>query len=79
MRNMLIATAAAALCAAALPAAAQDANGQTAQPSQPRARAGSDDQRQICVIMQASETRIPRRVCRTAKQWRESNDTDNER
>ena len=78
MRNMLIATAAAALCAAALPAAAQ--NDQAAQPSQQqRARSGSDAERKICVNERVSELRISRRVCRTAQQWRDSNDTDVER
>ena len=78
MRNMLIATAAvAALCAASLPAVAQDASGQAAQSSQQqRARSGNDDQRRICVTEQASESRISRRICRTARQWRESNDAE---
>lgn len=79
MRNMLIATAAAALCAAALPAAAPQANDRAAQPSQPRARAGTDDQRRICVTEPASESRINRRICRTAREWREANDTDDQR
>lgn len=78
MRNVLIATAAAAaLCATSLPAGAQETSGQTAQPSQQqRARSGNDDQRRICVTEQASESRISRRICRTARQWRESNDAD---
>ena len=81
MRNMLIATAAAAaLCAAAIPAAAApQANDRAEQPSQPRARAGNDDQRRICVTEQASESRINRRICRTAREWREANDTNDQR
>jgi predicted secreted protein len=77
MRNLLIASAVAALCAA-LPAAAQ--NDQAAQPSQQqRARSGSDAERKICVNERMSESRITRRICRTAQQWRDSNDTDVER
>jgi hypothetical protein len=79
MRNMLIATAAAALCAASVPAAAQEAgqdNGQAAQPAQPRARSGDSDQRRICVNERVSESRMTRRICRTAREWRELNDTD---
>jgi Ni/Co efflux regulator RcnB len=79
MRNMLIATAAAALCAALPAAAAPQTNDQAAQPSQPRARAGNDDQRRICVTEQASESRINRRICRTAREWREANDTNDQR
>jgi hypothetical protein len=81
MRNVLIATAAvAALCATALPAAAQQAGGQAAQSSQQeRARSGNDDQRRICVTEQASESRINRRICRTAREWREANDTNDQR
>ncbi len=78
MRNLLIATAATALCATALPAAAApQANDRAEQPSQQeRARSGNDDQRRICVTEQASESRINRRICRTALEWRESNDAD---
>jgi hypothetical protein len=80
MRNILIATAAAALCAAALPAAARNSDDQAAQPSQQqRARSGSDAERKICVNERVSSSRISRRICRTAQQWRESNDTDVER
>jgi len=77
MRNMLIATAAAALCATALPAAARQASDQPAQPSQnQRARSSNEDQRRICVTEPASESRINRRICRTAREWREANDND---
>jgi hypothetical protein len=77
---MLIATAAAALCAAALPAAARNGSDQAARPSQQeRARSGSDAERKICVTERFSESRISRRICRTAQQWRDSNDTDVER
>jgi hypothetical protein len=80
MRNMLIATAAAALCAAALPAAARSGSDQAAQPSQrERARSGGDAERKICVNERVSESRITRRICRTAQQWRDSNDADVER
>ncbi len=80
MRSFLISTTAAALCAAAVPAAAFEggqSNAQAEQGAQPRAR--DDDQRRICVNERPSESRIIRRVCRTARQWREANDTDLER
>jgi Ni/Co efflux regulator RcnB len=76
MRNLLIATAAAALCAAP-PAAAQ--NDQAAQPSQQERARSANAERKICVTERVSESRISRRVCRTAQQWRDSNDTDVER
>lgn len=80
MRTMLIATAAAALCAAALPAAAQNSSDQAARPSQQeRARSGSAAERKICITERVSESRISRRICRTAQQWRDSNDTEIER
>jgi hypothetical protein len=81
MRKFLI-PAAAALCAASGPAAAYapaQSNAQAEQTAQPRARNADTDERVICVTDQASETRIPRRICRTAKQWREANDTDDQR
>jgi hypothetical protein len=78
---MLIATAAAAaLCAASFPAFAQETSDQAAQPSQQqRARNGSNAERKICVNERVSESRITRRICRTARQWRDSNDADVER
>jgi len=82
MRKFIIAATAAALCASAVPAAAFEggqSNGQAEQTAQPRARDADDDQRRICVNERPSESRIIRRVCRTARQWRESNDTDLER
>ena len=82
MRRVLISTTAAALCAAAVPAAAFEGgqpDGQAEQAAQPRARDADDDQRRICVNERPSESRIIRRVCRTARQWREANDTDLER
>lgn len=80
MRNLLIATATAALCAAVPAAAAPQASDQAAQPSQQqRARSSNDDQRRICVTEPASESRINRRICRTAREWREANDTDDRR
>ena len=76
MRNIMIATAVAALCAASVPAVAQEAdqdNAQASQPSQPRARNG---ERRVCVNERVSESRMTRRICRTAREWREMNDTD---
>lgn len=80
MRKILIATAAAALSAASFPALAQESdstNSSAAQPSTQRARGG--DERRICVNERVSESRMTRRICRTARQWREMNDTDFDR
>jgi len=79
MRKILIAVAAsAALCAASVPAAAfasgQD-NAQAEQTTQPRASSADSDERRICVNERVSESRMTRRVCRTAREWREANDT----
>lgn len=81
MRKFMIA-AAAVSCASAVPAAAFEggqSNAQAEQTAQTRARDADDDQRRICVNERPSESRIIRRVCRTARQWREANDTDLER
>jgi hypothetical protein len=71
MRNVLIATLAAALAASAVPAAA-------AQNSAPRARTDTateqqanaeDPERRICVAVELTGSRMVRRVCRTQREW----------
>jgi uncharacterized low-complexity protein len=73
MRTMLIATATAALLAAALPAAAQEtgqANARDAQTAQQqRARDASASERRVCVNERLSDSRMRRRICRTAREW----------
>jgi len=83
MRKLLIATAAAVALIAGAPAAAQ--NGQ-----QPRARdngaeqqrAGNDQgasERRICVSERLSGSRMPHRICRTAREWQALDDGSEER
>ncbi len=77
MRNFLITAGAALCCAAALPAAAAPASGETqeqagARTDQPtQQQRARDPNRRICVAVRMSETRIPRRVCRTQAEWDE--------
>ena len=63
-----------ALCASVAPAAASETAAAAAtQNAAPRARADAsqDPNRRICVNEQMSSSRIPRRVCRTAREWAE--------
>lgn len=77
MRKFLIASAAALCCAAAFPAIAAPANTVTNeqasnrndQQQQPTQRQRARDNRLICASIQMSETRIPRRVCKTQAEW----------
>jgi hypothetical protein len=76
MRKIVITSFAAALFAAALPASAEtlpasgSARGEpAAQP--PRARAGQNGERQICVREQLSDSRMRRRICHTAREWQQ--------
>ena len=74
MRNILISSAAALMCAAAVPAIAAPANQDTSQSGaqsssrtqQPRA---ADPNRRICVSDRLSDSRIRRRICRTQAEW----------
>lgn len=75
MRNMLIAAAAAALTAAAFPAMAREA-GQGDTPDarstqQQRSRADDAGERRICVNERLSDSRMRRRICRTAREWQD--------
>jgi hypothetical protein len=84
MHKFLIVSAAALCCAAALPAAAAPANAanadqasdQSARPTQQeRAR---DPNRRICVNQLLSNSRVPRRICRTQAEWDAERAADND-
>jgi hypothetical protein len=72
MRKFLIASLAFALLPTAVPAQAEAAapgaaSRQTTQ--QPDREAAPDPNRQVCVTERLSGSRMPRRVCRTAREW----------
>lgn len=77
MRKLLIAATAGTLLAAAFPAAALPAAQQVSQPNaaeaqaaqQPRARDARAGERRICVNERLSDSRMRRRICRTAREW----------
>lgn len=79
MRKIVITSLAAALCATALPASAQTSpalaqalgneDAQNAPAPRSRARGGDNPDRRICVSEQVSESRMRRRICRTAREW----------
>jgi hypothetical protein len=75
MRKLLFSSLTALLAASAIPAAAEDiaaANARGEQASQaPRQRADPSGERRICVREAGSESRIRRRICRTAQEWRD--------
>ncbi|HYJ51934.1 MAG TPA: hypothetical protein VEW04_02075 [Allosphingosinicella sp.] len=85
MRRMLITSLAFALLPASLPAQAETAPNagnsqpQSAQQQQPAREAATDPNRQICVTERLSGSRMPRRVCRTARQWEAQNDGSDDR
>jgi hypothetical protein len=69
---IIIPALAVALSASIAPASASETAAATAsQTSQPRARADQDPNRRVCVSERMSTSRIPRRVCRTAREWAE--------
>jgi hypothetical protein len=77
MRKTVIAALAAALCATAFPAAARDGQPRPAAPAQQADRADNEaanPDRRICVTERLSGSRMPRRVCRTAREWRALDD-----
>ncbi|HTU13457.1 MAG TPA: hypothetical protein VMG08_21385 [Allosphingosinicella sp.] len=74
MRNLLISSAAALMCAAALPAVAAPANQDSSQSGAQSSRAAqqpraADPNRRICVSDRLSDSRIRRRICRTQAEW----------
>ena len=71
MRSILLIGLAAALVMPALPALAAPAaqtSARTAPPPRDRDEA-ADPNRRICVAEALSGSRMPRRVCRTAREW----------
>jgi hypothetical protein len=76
MRNIALTALAAALCSAALPAAARDTQPRPAASDQQAGRAdgASNPDRRVCIIDRLSNSRIPRRVCKTAREWQLEND-----
>ena len=75
MRRILISSLAFALLPTAMPAQAETASPAAASPSsrsspqQPAREAAPDPNREVCVTERLSGSRMPRRVCRTARQW----------
>ncbi len=89
MRKIVITSLAAVLCAAALPASAQTApalaqalgndDAQSAPAPRGRVRDADNPDRRICVSEQVSETRMRRRICRTAREWEARGGLDSDR
>ena len=82
MRKAVLISVAAALLLPAFPALAVPASQTSARPTaavQPRDRddAVSPD-REICVTERLSGSRMPRRICRTARQWQQLHGDDDE-
>lgn len=83
MRKIIFSSLTAILCATAMPALADDnvatttARGEQATQA-PRARNEANSERRICVREASSETRIRRRVCRTAQEWRDLHGFDDD-
>jgi hypothetical protein len=79
MRTIVIIGFAVGLLSAALPAQATDTNAAanrsdaTAREQAPAGQSANngDRERQICVRDTRSETRIPRTICHTAREWRD--------
>ena len=76
MRKIVIIVFAAGLLAAPLPAQAADTNAASntrseAAPPPAQANGAPARPRQICVRDARSETRIPRQICHTAREWRD--------
>jgi hypothetical protein len=81
MRKLLLISVAAMLLVPALPAQAGPAAQPAARASDPASRnrdEAADPNRQICVSERLSGSRMPRRVCRTAREWRllQADDSD---
>jgi hypothetical protein len=86
MRKILIGSLAFVLIPAAVPAQAETATPNASSPAprssqqqQPSREAADDPNRQICVTERLSGSRMPRRVCRTARQWEAQNDGADDR
>lgn len=72
MRKLLLIGVGAALLVPALPAQAEPAAqaGPRSEPQSQSRDSAADPNRQICVSERLSGSRMPRRVCRTAREWR---------
>ncbi|HEV2815614.1 MAG TPA: hypothetical protein VGW40_00110 [Allosphingosinicella sp.] len=80
MRKLFLISVAAAILVPALPAQAEPA-AQAGPRSEPQSRGrdeAADPNRQICVSERLSGSRMPRRVCRTAREWQllQADDSD---
>jgi hypothetical protein len=80
MRKLLLISIAAAILVPALPAQAEPA-ARTSERSEPSSRnrdEAADPNRQICISERLSGSRMPRRVCRTAREWQllQADDSD---
>ena len=83
MRKIVLISIAAALLVPALPAQAAPAanaaqQAPASQPARGREDATPNPERQICVSEQLSNSRVPRRVCRTAREWQLLHGSDSE-
>ena len=84
MRKILIGTLVLALIPA-MPAQAETATPNASTPAprssqqQPAREAADDPNRQICITERLSGSRMPRRVCRTAREWQLHDDGSNDR
>ena len=86
MRKFLISSLAFALIPAAMPARAETTTPNASTPAprssqqqQSSREAANDPDRQICVTERLSGSRMPRRVCRTARQWEAQDDGSDDR
>ena len=84
MRKIVLISVAAALLVPALPASAAPAanaaqqQAPSSQPARSREEAAPNPERQVCVSEQLSNSRMPRRVCRTAREWQLLHGSDSE-
>lgn len=72
MRKLFLISVAATLLVPALPAQAEPAGQTGARSAAPSARTrdeAADPNREVCVSERLSGSRMPRRVCRTAREW----------
>ena len=81
MRKLFLISIAAALLVPALPAQAEPAGQTGARPAAPAARTrgeAADPNREVCVTERLSGSRMPRRVCRTVREWQllQADDSD---
>ena len=84
MRKIVITSLAALLVSSALPVSAASPAAATSNalgaPSaqQQRVRTDQAEERQICVREALTTSRVPRRVCHTAREWRDLHGSDSD-